>query len=68
MIGDPTITVYCDRCTHEESFDLTPLAGKSWDARNLPGEMRRAGWVKTDDGELFCEDCAIDERRSEGQP
>ena len=44
MIGEPVITVTCDRCGDEESFELTAVAGGGWDDRNLLTRMEKGGW------------------------
>ena len=63
MINDPTITASCDGCGDEEEMELTPLAGGSWDDRNVKRTLEKRGWV-FDGDKCYCEDCA--KRRKRG--
>ena len=44
MIGDPVVTIFCDRCADEIVTGLTPLAGGVWDGRNISGVTKRQHW------------------------
>lgn len=59
--GPATIMVSCDKChVSTETIDLTPCAGRSWDARNVQSQIERWGWKTTSDGDI-CPDCADEE-------
>lgn len=62
MVNDPQITVTCDRCGEEDSFEMCSLAGGGWDLRNLPRQLQRAYWHAPNgvDGETYCGDCKED--------
>lgn len=57
MRSEPTITITCDRCEVEEvTVGLTALARRSYDERNVDGELKRFGW-KVEDGQDICDEC-----------
>lgn len=64
-ICDPAILVVCDACGIEDQFNLTKLAGRGWDDRNLDSSMKRAGWTLRPDGEWFCPDCTEEAKEAE---
>ena len=60
MISDAFVNVACDKCGHEEPYELTAIARNGWDARNITGNfLARHGWVVNGD-QHFCEDCVED--------
>lgn len=60
MILDPIQPVECDQCQQRDEFDMTSLAQRSWDNRNLDAKMKRAGWLTDGEWHFCCEDCAIE--------
>ena len=60
-ISDAYVMITCDRCGQEEPYELTALACKGWDARNLTDAfLSRRGWVVKGD-QHFCDTCVEDE-------
>ena len=59
MIGDPVTPVECDSCHETEYFEMTALAQKSWDNRNLAAKLKRARWSVVGDV-TFCPECHVD--------
>lgn len=66
MIGDPVVTIFCDRCADEIVTGLTPLAGGVWDGRNISGVTKRQHW-SIDGRETFCEECTKQNAIDNGQ-
>lgn len=63
---EPMMIVECDKCGYSDSFDLTPLAGGGWDARNVNDRLDDYGWVGSwDDEELICDECSKKEETEE---
>lgn len=60
MIGEPRICVDCDNCHTEDWFEMTALAARSWDDRNLAKAMKRLGWIVDGDHTYCCEECAAE--------
>lgn len=61
-ISDAFVYVSCDDCGAGEEVELTPLAGRGWDDRNVAKYLLRTGWgVNEDEGTYYCQDCV--ERR-----
>jgi len=55
---DPTIRACCDKCQEDsDEMGLTPLARSgSYDERNVPGALRRMGWV-IEGAVTYCPEC-----------
>ena len=57
-IGEPMVLVVCDRCYDEEYVELTPLAQRSWDMRNVIPALEHQGWEVRGKGEsTICSEC-----------
>jgi hypothetical protein len=37
-------------------MDLTPIAGRAWDARHLEKQLKRLGWTVVDEDDI-CAEC-----------
>jgi hypothetical protein len=60
-ISDAFVNVACDKCGHEEPYELTAIACKGWDARNITETfLARRGWV-VKGAQHFCDGCVEDE-------
>lgn len=60
--SDAYIRVMCDKCEYVEEVELTALARKGWDERNVKTALENHGWL-CDDGQEICESC----RENEGE-
>ena len=58
MIGDPTITVECDKCGDCDEVGLTPLNRGNWDDRNVRRKLISSGWTIDDDDKTYCTECS----------
>ena len=54
--SDAYIKVACDKCKHEEEVELTAIACKGWDERNVKTVLKTYGWL-CDDNQEICESC-----------
>jgi len=59
MRSDPFVRIECDRCGIYEYYDMTPLAQRSWDLRNLDRQLENDGWRISGD-EHICHECQED--------
>jgi hypothetical protein len=50
------VVVDCDKCGTSEIMDLTPIAGRAWDARHLEKQLKRLGWTVVDEDDI-CAEC-----------
>ena len=57
---DPVVTIECDTC-HQQSdpYELTPLAGGSWDERGVRSRSERDGYEWNGD-EHTCDECVME--------
>lgn len=58
MILDPMVVVECDYCGTIEHFDMTALSCRTFDMRDLDGQMARSGWVVDGEKTYCCKECA----------
>ena len=56
MISDAYVEVTCDGCNTVEIVQLTAIACRGWDERNVPDYLRRIGWTVNGD-EHLCDEC-----------
>ncbi len=61
MIGDPSVEITCDKCSHNQGYSMTPLVRQSWDMRDLKKHLERDGW-KVDGDTHICESCQEEEK------
>ncbi len=56
---DPMITIDCDgdKCQDSITLGLTPLSRRSYDERNIGGQLRQDGWVCREERD-YCRECA----------
>jgi len=56
--SDAFVWVECDKegCNEQIEVQLTALAGRGWDDRNVDGSLRHWGWEKWD-GKDICDSC-----------
>jgi hypothetical protein len=54
--SDAYINVTCDKCGYLEEVELTAIARKGWDERNVKSSLKNHGWFCGDDQEV-CESC-----------
>lgn len=54
--SDAYINVTCDKCEYLEEVELTAIACKGWDERNVKGVLKSRGWLCEGDQEI-CESC-----------
>ena len=58
--SDAYIRVMCDKCEYVEEVELTAIACKGWDERNVKTVLTNHGWL-CDDGQEICESCRDNE-------
>ena len=58
--GDAYIRVECDTCHDFIDIELTFIAGREWDERNVDGELERQGWRDEGDNIHTCSMCLED--------
>mgnify|MGYP003443977223 FL=1 len=59
--SDAYINVTCDKCEYLEEVELTAIACKGWDERNVKAVLKNHGWLCDDDQEI-CESCREDDK------
>jgi len=60
MVNDPQVMVTCDKCNYEDRYNMTSVAQRSWDNRNLEAQLKRYGWTLPNgiNGETICAECS----------
>ena len=61
MMSDGFVTLTCDKCNHNEDFEMTALARGSYDTRDVRRRAEREGWIWQSDDSHVCESCIPDE-------
>lgn len=56
MKSDAYIIVTCDSCRTSLEIELTALASRGWDDRNVNTELAREGW-ECAEGRDICPEC-----------
>ncbi|OFW47574.1 MAG: hypothetical protein A2163_00700 [Actinobacteria bacterium RBG_13_35_12] len=59
MRTEPSIAIICDSCKEELNMELTPLARGAYDERDIDQQLKRYGWVITDEEDI-CPECTRD--------
>ena len=60
-MGEPIVIVECDSCKEKQEIELTPLAQRSWDMRNVFSKLHIMGWHIHGDATI-CPDCRQDKK------
>jgi hypothetical protein len=56
MISDAYVEVTCDGCNTVEIVQLTAIACRGWDERNVPAHLENIGWSIEGD-KTYCDEC-----------